>query len=331
VRILIVGGTRFVGRYLTAEASDRGHEVTVLHRGTSCAGAPGVEHLHADRDADLGLLDGRAWDATIDTCAYRPEQVRSLAGALAGRGGHHLLISTISVYADLPGPGRDEGAPLQAPLGLSADDPADVPPPLAYGRLKVGCELVARSRHPSLLIVRPTFVIGPHDHTGRFPAWVARVARGGVVLAPGPDSAPFQYIDVRDLARLCVDQVERGAAGTLHATAPSITWGELFAGLLEAVGSAGTAVTWAPSSWLAGRGVGRRELPLWVGSDEPDPVFQLDPGRALAAGLEVRPLADTIGDTARWLAAPGAAAGLPQLGLTPAREAELLSEWAAER
>ncbi len=157
MRILTIGGTRFVGRHLVAAAVARGHQVTVLHRGLACPGVPDVEHLHADRDADLGVLSGREWDVTVDVCAYSPQQVTALAEALGDRAGRYALISTVSVHADAPEPGLDEQAPLVAALGLEgAAPPVDVH---TYGGLKVGCEHVraaaVRSRS-CWSCVRPT-------------------------------------------------------------------------------------------------------------------------------------------------------------------------------
>lgn len=345
MRILVVGGTRFVGRFLVAEAITRGHEVTVLHRGVGCDGAPGVQHLHADRDDDLSVLATGQWDATVDTCAYWPRQVTSLAAALGDRGGRHLLISTVSVYADAPRPGLDEDAPLQDAQGLSGPEPAMSP--AVYGPLKVGCEQVARERHGGgatggaaggpaggagessggLLIVRPTFVVGPHDYTGRFPYWVDRVARGGQVLVPGRPDAPFQYVDVRDLAAFCLHLLEAGEEGTFHAISatPPFGWGDLVDALLATVAPAGTTVRWVPSDRLAERGVTPADLPLWTGSDDPEYVLAMDPSRALAAGLRPRPLPDTIRDTLAWLREPDSASTLPGSFLSADREVELLS------
>ena len=301
MRILIIGGTRFVGRHLVAAAIARGHAVTILHRGVECSGAPGAEHLHADRDGDLGVLDGRVWDATVDVCAYWPRQVVSLADALGERGGRHVLISTVSVYAEAPEPGLDEQAPLVAPLGLDGDAPAIDED--TYGGLKVGCEHVAEQRHAGgLLIIRPTYIVGPYDPTARFPYWVDRLARGGTVLCPGSPDAPFQYIDARDLAAFTVGLLGAGDEGAIHVVNPPAPYS--FAEMLEmvraAVAPAGTRLEWVPSAWLAERGVTPSMLPLWTGSDDPEYVLALDPARALAAGLRARPLGVTAMDTLAW-------------------------------
>lgn len=330
MRILIIGGTRFVGRHLVAAAIARGHAVTILHRGVECSGAPGAEHLHADRDGDLGVLDGRVWDATVDVCAYWPRQVVSLADALGERGGRHVLISTVSVYAEAPEPGLDEQAPLVAPLGLDGDAPAIDED--TYGGLKVGCEHVAQQRHAGgLLIIRPTYIVGPYDPTARFPYWVDRLARGGTVLCPGSPDAPFQYIDARDLAAFTVGLLGAGDEGAIHVVNPPAPYS--FAEMLEmvsaAVAPAGTRLEWVPSAWLAERGVTPSMLPLWTGTDDPEYVLALDPARALAAGLRARPLGVTAMDTLAWSSDPSSRWSARGALLTDEREQALLSEWAA--
>jgi 2'-hydroxyisoflavone reductase len=330
MRILVVGGTRFVGRHLVAAAVAAGHQVTVLHRGVDCSGAPGAQHLHADRDGHLAVLAGRSWDATVDVCAYWPRQVTHLADALGERGGRHALISTVSVYADATEPGLDEQAPLVAPLGLDGDAPPITV--ASYGGLKVGCEQVAQQRYGGgLLIVRPTYVVGPHDPTGRFPYWVDRIARGGTVLAPGNPDVPMQHIDARDLAVFLITLLEAGDEGTFHTVTPPPphSMGDLLAELRDALAPPGTTLEWVPSAWLAEQGVTPVELPLWTGSDEPEWTLAMGPDRAIAAGLRARPVSDTARDTLAWLAEPSSR-GVGRAGwLPPHRESALLSAWAS--
>lgn len=328
MRILVIGGTVFVGRHIVAAALARGHTVTVLHRGVDCAGAPHAEHLHADRDGDLGVLAGRQWDATVDVCAYWPAQVHHLADALGEQGGHHVLISTVSVYADLPEPGLDEQAPLTRPLGLDGERP-----PIdgtTYGPLKVGCEQVAEHRYGvGTLIVRPTLVYGPHDPTGRFPYWVERLARGGEVLAPGSPDAPAQYIDVRDLADFVVRQVEVGGEGPVHVLHPEPpgSLSDVLEQVRRALAPEGTRLEWVPSDWLSERDVTPRDLPLWTGSDDPEFVLALDPARAREEGLRTRPLAETAEDTLAWLHGIQETPQPRRLGLPADQEVALLREW----
>ena len=194
MRILVVGGTIFVGRALTEVALARGHAVTLLNRGKSGAAVPaGVEQLTADRNGDLSVLQGREWDAVIDTCAYFPRQVRSLRTALGGAP-HYTLISTVSVYADHARPGLNEESPLATPI---LDDTITTVDAGSYGPLKSGCEAVAGTGN---LIIRPGIIAGPHDPTGRFAYWIRRLADEGEFLAPGDGSAALQVIDARDLA-----------------------------------------------------------------------------------------------------------------------------------
>jgi 2'-hydroxyisoflavone reductase len=284
--------------------------------------------MHADRDGDLSALGARQWDATIDVCAYWPRQVHHLADALGERGGHHVLISTVSVYADPIEPGLDEQAPLLHPMGLDGDSPpVDA---ATYGPLKVGCEMAAQARHGGeLLVIRPTYILGPHDPTGRFTYWVQRAARGGTVLAPGNPEAPMQYIDARDLAEFVVGRVDAGDDDVYHVVHPEppFSIAEMLAEVDAAVAPEGTRTVWVPSTWLVEQGVGPADLPLWPASDDPEFVLALDPGRAMSAGLRSRPLADTAQDIMDWLRSSHAPADRRPVGLDPEREADLLRAW----
>lgn len=328
MRILVIGGTRFVGRHVVAAAVAAGHRVTVLHRGIDCSGAPNAEHLHADRDGDLSILAGRSWEATVDVCAYWPRQVESMADALDDRGGRFALVSSVSVYADLPQPGLDESAQLLHPLGLDGDAPAIGVQ--TYGGLKVGCEQVAERRYAGqVLIIRPTYVIGPHDPTGRFPYWVTRMDRGGVVLCPGRPDSPMQYIDARDLAGFIVGLLESGDDGVFHAVHPDppYSFGEMLEELRAELAPEGTRLEWVPNEWLAERGVTAEEFPMWTPSDDPEFALALDPGRARDAGLLARPLAESAVDTHAWLVDPSARFAGRGVGCSPRREADLLRQW----
>lgn len=300
MRILMIGGTRFIGRHVVEQALARGHDVTLFHRGRTGAELfPDVEHRLGDRNADLSALADGEWDATVDTCAYVPAQVHELADALGGRGGHHLLVSSVSAYAHPDGPGLTEDSPL-----AELDDPTveDVTNE-TYGGLKVLCERAATERHgPATLLVRPTYVVGPDDYTWRFPWWVARIARGGDVLAPGPKDAPAQIIDVRDMAAWMVKLLEDGARGAFHAVSPEpvFTWEQQLTAIVDAVGPTGTRLRWLDAEVVQAAGLPEGALPLWSG-DDPDPwMMAADPAKAYAAGLRPRPLADTIRDTLTW-------------------------------
>ncbi|HEY5185624.1 MAG TPA: NAD-dependent epimerase/dehydratase family protein [Actinomycetes bacterium] len=328
MRILVAGGTRFIGRLFVEAALGRGHEVTLLHRGASGEDLfPQAEHRHTDRDGDLGVLAGGRWDATVDISAYFSRQVRSLAAALDGRGSRYTYVSSISAYADPAGPGTVEGSPLLEP---AADD-VDQITAESYGRLKVSCELAAAELFTDgLLVVRPTYVVGPYDTTGRFTWWVLRMAGGGRVLAPGAPDLPIQVIDGRDMTTWMLDLVERRATGAFHAASPRPPhgFGDLLAAVGDAVAPAGTSLTWVDEAFLLDAGEDGGSLPLWPGGDPGRWANAVDPSAAYASGLAPRPLADTVRDTLAW----ARAADQPTrdgVGLTPARETELLARWRA--
>jgi 2'-hydroxyisoflavone reductase len=325
MRILLIGGTRFIGRHVVASAIEAGHEVTIFHRGQSGADLfPDVEHRIGDRNSDLSALADGHWDATVDTCAYLPAQVHELADALGERGGHYLLVSSVSVY-DSPPRGYAEDAPL-----AELDDPGvEEVTDETYGGLKVLCELVGTERFgPRSVIVRPTYVVGPDDYTWRFPWWVARIARGGDVLAPGPADAPSQVIDVRDMASWMVGLLEQGASGPFHAVGPSstFTWGQQLETIVDTVAPEGTTLQWVDEEFLHGAELDDTALPLWPGADPDVLMMTADPAAALRTGLVIRPLADTVNDTLAWLRTVEQP---DKPGLAPSDEAALLEKWRA--
>ena len=315
---------------MTEAALDRGHDVTLLHRGVSDDPAfAGVEQLRADRDGDLSVLAGREFDATIDVCAYVPRQVHALAEALGDRGGHHVLISTMSVYSDTVQPGLTEDSPLQ-----QLDDPAteDVTGE-TYGGLKVLCEREAEDAYGEdhLTVVRPTYVIGPHDHTGRFTWWVRRIARGGDVLAPGRAESPIQVVDARDQADWTIGLAEQQQAGYYNSASPTppFGFGDLLDATVRAVGPDGTQLTWADPAWLVEQGETHQSLPLWTEGNS-EWVLAADPSKAFASGLSPRPLAETVTDTWEWIQAEQPPL-VPGWGISQAREAILLASWEARQ
>ena len=295
MRILFIGGTRFVGRAIAEHAAAAGHEVTVMHRGNT--DLPGVESIIGDRENDLALLAGRTWDATIDVCAYRPHQVEAVADALGDRGGRYVFISTVSVYAEDIAHHSTESARL-ADTAVAEADPAGVAiDGQTYGPLKVLCEQRTVQRFADPLIIRPTYVVGPHDYTMRFPTWVRRIAEQSVVDCPGPRDAAMQYIDARDQAAFVVGLVEQGMPGAFHCAAPSTTFGEMLDGIRTALGSQ-CEFRWLDAQDCQGR---ESEFPLWAGG-ESSATLSMDPSAALAAGLRIRGFSETVRDTREWLA-----------------------------
>jgi 2'-hydroxyisoflavone reductase len=332
VRILTIGGTQFIGRHFVQAALDGGHEVTVFHRGRTGAGLfPQAAHLTGDRDQDLGALAAGRWDATVDFCAYLPRQVRSLAAALGGRGGRHVLISSVSAYR-APAPA---GYGEDAPLAELADPEVQEVTGATYGGLKVLCERAALDAYGTgdTTIIRPTYVIGPYDHSYRLTWWVERLARGGSVLAPGDPADPIQVIDARDLAAWTVALLERSAAGVFHTASPEPPFG--FGPLLDVIATevapAGTQLTWVDSEFLLGAGLDDAALPLWPGASLDDASLSAaSSAAALAAGLAPRPLGQSVAEIHAHEAATPTA--IPDgTGIDAAREAGLLAGWAARR
>ena len=329
MRILVIGGTRFVGRYVVAAALSRGHEVTLLHRGqTGSELFPAAEHLSADRNdaAKLTeLLDGREFDATVDVCAYFPRQVRELAEALGGRGGHHLFVSSVSAYADPAGPGADETSTL-AELS-EADKDTETVTNESYGGLKTECERAASAAYGEqhTTIIRPTYVVGPWDPTGRFTRWVDRIGRGGDVLAPEPKDAPMQYVDGRDQGTAIVALAERRTAGAFNTigVAPGFTFADMLEAIVDEVGPEGTRLVWVEADRLKEAGLDGAQLPLWSEGDR-DLQLAMSNDAIVAAGMPVRPLAETIRDTAGWIAEQGEAVYRTP-PLSAEREAEVLA------
>lgn len=328
MKLLVLGGTKFLGRHFVAAALARGHAVTLFHRGrTNPDLFPEAEHVLGDRDGGLGALAGRTWDAVLDPSGYVPRVVRASAAALAGRTGRYAFVSSISAYAAPLAPGADESAPL----ATLADPAVEEITGETYGGLKAACEReVARAFGEQALVVRPGLIVGPHDSTDRFPYWPRRLARGGEVLAPGRREQPVQVIDGRDLAEWLLAMLEQDRGGTYNAAGPAapVTLGTLLEQLALAVGSTGS-LTWVDEAFLLARGVQPwTELPLWLPADEAG-LDEVSVQRAIAAGLTFRPLAVTARDTLDWdLARPDEARANSPV-LTPAREAELLAAWRA--
>jgi 2'-hydroxyisoflavone reductase len=330
VKILIIGGTIFLGRHLVEAARERGHEVTLFNRGQHNPELfPDVEKLRGDRDGGLDALGGREWDAVIDTCGSVPRVVRASAELLAEAVGHYTFISTMSVYADLAAPGSNESSPV----GTIADETVEDPTGPNYGPLKALCEQAVEAAMPGRsLIIRPGLIVGPHDPSNRFTYWPHRVAMGGEVLAPGTPEQPLQFIiDGRDLAAWIIRMVEAGTTGVFNAKGPDypLTMGELLDTCVKVSGS-DARFTWVDEDFLLEQSVGPwMELPLWLPASM-NAINTARSDKAYAAGLTFRPIAETVRDTLVWDAT------LPpdterRAGLAPAREAAVLDAWESSK
>jgi 2'-hydroxyisoflavone reductase len=333
VRLLILGGTKFLGRAAAEAALARGHELTLFTRGRTNPGLfPEAEHLRGDRDGDLRALEGGTWDAVIDPSGYVPRVVRASADLLGDAVGHYVFVSSISAYAPPFAPGFDETMPtLGEPKGEEVME--------EYGELKAACERTLEAALPGRAAwIRAGLIVGPHDPTDRFTYWPRRVAAGGTVLAPGRPDRPVQFVDVRDLGEWLVHVAESRIAGAYTATGPvpPLTLGGLLDACRRASGSDAEFV-WVDEPFLLEREVGPwMELPLWIpeSDEEAAHMQEADVSRAVAAGLRFRPVEETARDTLAWAEAAGdtaapLASGLSigKAGMEPARERELLEEW----
>jgi 2'-hydroxyisoflavone reductase len=328
-KILILGGTGFLGPALVELARPRGHTVTLFNRGkTQPHLFPDVEKLQGDRDGDLKALEGRKWDAVIDTSGYVPRIVRASAELLAPNVEQYLFVSTISVYKDMSQSGIDETAPVATVEDEKTEDVSKY-----YGALKALSEKAAEAAMPGrAIIVRPGLIVGPGDPTDRFTYWPVRVARGGEVLAPGDGQDPVQFIDVKDLAAFMLGLVENKVTGVFNATGPvqTLHMRELLDGCKRANGG-DAAFTWASAEFLEEQKVAPwMQMPVWIprSDKEAGGVGRVSNARALARGLTFRPLEDTARDTLAWFKTqPPERQEKLRAGISAERERELLAAW----
>jgi 2'-hydroxyisoflavone reductase len=326
MRILVLGGTVFLGRFLVEAALNRGHEITLFNRGQHNPDLfPQIEKLRGDRSEDLSALHGRRWQATIDTCGFVPRVVAASARLLSGAIDHYTFISTLSVYAEDAPAGANE----HAPTGTLADGSVEEITAETYGPLKALCEQAAEAAMPGrVLAIRPGLIVGPFDPSDRFTYWPRRIARGGEVLAPGRPERRVQFIDVRDLADWVIRLVESGNTGIYNATGPDypLSMGKTLEACREETGAA-AKFTWVEDEFLLKQQViPYTEIPLWVPESMTPSFDKFDCSKAFAAGLAIRPLADTIRDTLAWDASRPAGT-IHSSGLAPEREARLLEAW----
>ena len=326
-RILILGGTGFIGPHFVREALDHGHAVTIFNRGQrQPEPVPGVETLLGDRDGQLDALKGRDWDVVIDNSGYVPRHVRLSTQLLRERVGHYLFISTVAVYADTSVPGLREDAALKT----LADPDVETVDRTTYGGLKVLCERVVQQDYADhCTIVRPTYIVGPGDVTDRFTYWPWRMSQGGEMLAPGRPSDPMQFIDVRDLARFVIHCAETPLPGTFNACSPPgfATMGDVLETSRRVTGAT-TTVRWLDEAALeAGKLMNGPALPIWHSPTGPTAGLALvSPARAVAAGLRYTPLEDTVRATLEWQRArPADERDSLKAGLSREDEAALLT------
>ena len=337
MNLLILGGTVFLGRHLAAAALARNHEVTLFNRGHNNPDLfPEVERLRGDRDGNLHALEGRRWDAVIDTSGYIPRHVRASVQLLGGAVDHYTFTSTIGVYADFGSVGIDE----TAPVATMADEKIEDLTAESYGPLKALSEKTVEDCMPDqTLVIRAGLLVGPYDPLDRFTYWVRRVTQGGEVLAPGSPDRQVQIVDARDLSEWMVRMVKGRQTGVYNGTGPDyrLTMGRLLDESVAVSGSEARLV-WVDDKFLVDHKAGAwQEVPLWLPESDPKlaGLMRIDCGKAIAAGLSFRPLADTIRDTLEWdrtrvePPAPYKLFGieLAPAGLSRERELELFQAW----
>ena len=311
MKLLIIGGTRFLGRHLVTAALARGHQVTLFNRGNYSAQAD-VETIEGDRHTELHKLKGREWDAVVDTSGHLPRAVRDAAEALANSVNRYVFVSSQNAYANVSVPGIAEDYPLgtlteeQLNQANAIDTTGQPSYGSLYGGLKAQCEQAAEEVMPNrVLVLRPGLIVGPYDYSDRFTYWVVRVAAGGEVLAPGRPQRFIQFIDARDLAQWTIEMIERNAAGAYntHGQPSTLT----MQGLLDEckhVSQSDAQFVWASEEFLLEQQVGAwSEMPLWLPEDAAPHLkgfMLISPRKAIADGLTFRSVSETIRDTLVW-------------------------------
>ena len=336
LKILVLGGTRFLGPAVVNCAASRGHEITLFNRGKSNADLyPDLVQLRGDRFGDLASLESGQWDVVIDNSGYIPHTVADSAGLLASRAKQYIFISSISVYADFSQPGNNEDSPvgtLTAEEIEAAREMKDITG-LNYGPLKALCEQEAEKAFPGKCCnIRPGLIVGPRDRSDRFTYWPVRIAKGGEVLCPDTPDVVTQIIDVRDLAEFIVHCAETDTNGVFNATSPpeELTMGELF-DTCKAVSGSDATFTWVSKEFLDANEIAEwSDMPVWVHLKGPEAGHPyMDVSRALAAGLTFRPIRETVRGTLDWWrnVPQERKDGPMRSGITAEKEAELLAKW----
>lgn len=337
MKLLILGGTRFLGRHLVTSALGRGHEITLFNRGNYPTHEP-VETIRGDRHTELNKLQGRHWDVVIDTSGHLPRTVRAAAEVLSNAVDTYVFISTQNAYANVSVPGIDETYPLttltpeQLDTANAIDTSGQPSYGALYGGLKALCEQAVAEVMPNrVLVIRPGLIVGPNDYSDRFTYWVTRVARGGEVLAPGRPDRFVQFIDVRDLAEWLIRMVEQKATGAYNAHGrPNTITMQNVLDECKAASNSDASFTWVTEEFLLGEQVAPwSALPLWL-PEEAAPHLKgfmfINPDKVIAAGLTFRPLHDTIRDTLTWFQTNRANDEL-KAGLDRDKERALLYKW----
>lgn len=320
--ILVLGGTKFLGRHIVEALAGAGRPTVRFHRGnTQCELPPGVQERLGDRNADMSAVSEESWDAVVDVAAYEPSQ---LARSLELRCNRYVFISTVSVYRDFSHTGLTEDSPVYETF--DANDEAQ-----RYGGNKADCERQVLARFGDrATILRPGLIAGPWDPTGRYSYWCERAMRGGKFIVPAPADRPVQFVDARDVAGFVERTIARNIGGTFNVVGPreAATMGSLVDDCSRAARERGAPPgepVWAGETFLLERGVEPwTELPVWVPGDDMRGLLQVDRSKADAAGLELRPGIETAGAVMDWLAAHEEFAA--RAGLTPEREAEWISQ-----
>ncbi len=324
MKVLVLGGTRFLGRHIVERLASNGDRVVCFHRGQTRSPLPsGVEERYGDRNADLSAVAMEHWDAIVDTSCQRPEQMLQSRELKTDR---YVFISTVNVYADLSSPAVTESAPT-----IETFDPGDEA--ASYGGNKAACERLLLQRYPrESMILRPGLIVGKWDPTGRFTYWCTRFVRGGRVLAPGDPDRPVQFVDAADIADFVAHALCNETAGTFTVVGPAapITMAQVLdvcASVAVERSAPPAEILWADDAFLLERDVAQwTEMPLWLVEPQYAGILQMNNAKALAAGLQTRPAAQTVRAVLDWLEND---AGAVQTGMTSKREAELLDELAS--
>jgi len=332
-RALVLGGTKFLGVHLVEALLREGWDVATFTRGrTNPDLFEGVTRLHGNRRGDAAALADGSWDVVHDLTAYHPAEVHRVADALAGRVGHYVLVSTISVYADVRAPGVTEDAPLatvDGPLPDGLDRNLEL-----YGPLKALCERAVAERFASHAVVRPSIIAGPHDPTDRFTAWVVRMSEPGPHVTP-PLDAPVQWVDARDLADFLVHVGADEVPGVFNAATPPVPFEALLRTVADEAGVPFEPVVLSDEQREAAGVRAWADLPLWLDDEAMRGLLEVDVTRARAAGLLARPTVETVRDTLAWFRGRGADERRPdeqasdelRAGLSRARDAELAARY----